>query len=108
MNSTARAGTTSATQASAPVLSRGLYQRLTLRALAQMPSGQLHLELPDGTMHRLGGKRHLQWHATTFAPAALVIPIPSYQRADRNQLRNLRVDGARQLEHARHEWWRLQ
>ena len=37
MNSTARTATTSATQTSAPALSGGLYQRLTLRALAQMP-----------------------------------------------------------------------
>jgi len=74
MNSTARTATTSATQASLPAFSGGFYQRLTLRALAQMPSGQLHLELPDGTVHRLGGKQHAQWHATTLAPAALVIP----------------------------------
>ena len=74
MNSTAHTATSSATQASAPVLSGGLYQRLTLRALAQMPSGQLHLELPDGTVHRLGGKRHVQWHSTTLAPEALAIP----------------------------------
>jgi cyclopropane-fatty-acyl-phospholipid synthase len=74
MNSTARTATTSATQTSAPALSGGLYQRLTLRALAQMPSGQLHLELPDGTVHRLGGKKNVQWHTTALAPAALAIP----------------------------------
>jgi len=73
MNSTERLATQSTTTAS-NVPSGGLYQRLTLRALAQMPSGQLHLESPDGSVHRFGGKQHVQWHATTLAPAALVIP----------------------------------
>ncbi len=68
MNSTTRTATTSARASSG-----GLYQRLTLRALAQMSSGRLHLELPDGTVHCLGGKQHVQWHATTLAPAALAI-----------------------------------
>jgi cyclopropane-fatty-acyl-phospholipid synthase len=39
-----------------------------------MPSGQLHLELPDGTVHRLGGRQNVQWHTTALAPAALAIP----------------------------------
>jgi cyclopropane-fatty-acyl-phospholipid synthase len=39
-----------------------------------MPSGQLHLELPDGTVHRLGGRQNVQWHRTALAPAALAIP----------------------------------
>lgn len=54
--------------------SGGLYQRLTLRALASMPRGLLHLELPDRTVHRFGGREAVQWHATTRAPAALAIP----------------------------------
>jgi cyclopropane-fatty-acyl-phospholipid synthase len=73
MNSTEHLATHSTTTAS-NIASGGLYQRLTLRALAQMPSGQLHLELPDGSVHRFGGKQHVQWHATTLAPAALAIP----------------------------------
>ncbi|MBK9989619.1 MAG: class I SAM-dependent methyltransferase [Verrucomicrobia bacterium] len=73
MNSTDRITTTSAA-ASATGASAGLYQRLTLRALAQMPAGQLHLELPDGTIHRFGGQERVQWHSTTLAPAALAIP----------------------------------
>ena len=51
----------------------GLFQRLTLRALGQMPAGQLHLELPDGTLHRLGDRDRAPWHAFTRAPAALAI-----------------------------------
>lgn len=74
MNSTARTATTTVPHASARARSGGLYQRLTLRALAQMPAGQLHLELSDGTVHRLGGKQNVQWHATTLAAAALAIP----------------------------------
>jgi cyclopropane-fatty-acyl-phospholipid synthase len=54
--------------------SGGLYQRLTLRALARMPCGQLHLELPDGTTHRLGQADRARWHAGTRATAALAIP----------------------------------
>jgi len=73
MNSTERLATHSAAPAST-LSSGGLYQRLTLRALAQMPSGQLHLELPDGTVHRLGGRQNVQWHTTALAPAALAIP----------------------------------
>lgn len=73
MNSTAHTSTTSATRASARVVSGGLYQRLTLRAFAQMSSGRLNLELPDGTVHRLGGRTNVQWHATTLAPAALAV-----------------------------------
>ena len=64
----AAAATASTTEASG-----GLYQRLTLRALAQMPRGRLHLELPDGTVHRFGGRETAQWHATTLAPAALAM-----------------------------------
>jgi len=74
MNSTARTATTTVPYASSSARSSGLYQRLTLRALAQMTAGQLHLELPDGTVHHLGGRHNAQWHTTTLAAAALAIP----------------------------------
>jgi len=72
MNSTDLIAPRAAADTSAPASSGGLYQRLTLRALAQMPCGLLHLELPDGTVHHLGDRAH--WHASTRAPAALAIP----------------------------------
>lgn len=52
----------------------GFYQHLTLHALAQMPCGQLDLELPNGTVHRFGRRENVAWHETTLAPAALDIP----------------------------------
>ena len=73
MNSTEHLAPRGAT-ATAPTTSGGFYQRLTLRALAQMHRGQLQLVLPDGTIHRLGQHDRAPWHATTRAPAALVIP----------------------------------
>jgi cyclopropane-fatty-acyl-phospholipid synthase len=39
-----------------------------------MPRGLLHLELPDGTVHRFGGRVSTNWHSQTLAPAALAIP----------------------------------
>ena len=74
MNSTELTAPRSVASTSAPVSSGGLYQRLTLRALAQMPCGQLHLELPDGTIHRLGHRDRAHWHATARAAAARAIP----------------------------------
>ena len=74
MNSTELIAPRAAAATSAPASSGGLYQRLTLRALAQMPGGQLHLELPDGTVHRFGRRDRVHWHASTRAPAALAIP----------------------------------
>ncbi len=73
MNPIART-TTRAAAVPAPVSSGGLYQRLTLRALAQMPAGQLHLELPDGSVRRFGGEERVHWHTLALAPAALAIP----------------------------------
>ena len=74
MNSTDLTAARAADSPSVPVFSGGLYQRLALRALAQMPCGQLQLELPDGTIHRLGHRDRVHWHASAQAPAALVIP----------------------------------
>jgi len=74
MNSTELTAPRSIASTSVPVSSGGLYQRLTLRALAQMPCGQLQLELPDGTIHRLGHRDRVHWHATARAAAALAIP----------------------------------
>jgi len=74
MNSTELTAPRAVASTSAPVSSGGLYQRLTLRALAQMPCGQLHLELPDGTIHRLGHRDRAHWHATARAAAARAIP----------------------------------
>ena len=74
MNSTELTAPRPAAATEIPVASGGLYQRLTLRALAQMPCGQLHLELPDGTVHRLGHRDRVHWHASTRVPAALAIP----------------------------------
>ena len=74
MNSTELTAPGSVASTAAPVSSGGLYQRLTLRALAQMPCGQLHLELPDGTIHRLGHRDRVHWQATARAAAALAIP----------------------------------
>jgi len=39
-----------------------------------MPCGQLRLELPDGTIHRLGHRDRVHWQATARAAAALAIP----------------------------------
>jgi cyclopropane-fatty-acyl-phospholipid synthase len=72
MNPIARTSTRAAVPA--PLARGGLYQRLTLRALAQMPAGQLHLELPDGTVYRFGGEENIHLHTTALAPAALAIP----------------------------------
>lgn len=75
MNSTDRTvSSASAAASSAPAASGGLYQRPTLRALAQMTRGLLHLELPGGAVRRFGGEEDVQWHATALAPAALAIP----------------------------------
>ena len=74
MNSTELTAPRAVAATEIPEASGGLYQRLTLRALAQMPCGQLHLELPDGTIHRLGHRDRVRWHASTRVPAALAIP----------------------------------
>lgn len=74
MNPSDLAAPPAAATTPAPISSGGLYQRLTLRALAQMPCGRLDLALPDGTLHRFGGREKGTWHAQTRAPAALRIP----------------------------------
>ena len=75
MNTTERTFTpATAAVPATPATTGGLFQRLTLRAFGQMPRGRLGLELPDGTVHRFGGREAVQWHETTLAPAALAIP----------------------------------
>jgi cyclopropane-fatty-acyl-phospholipid synthase len=74
MNSTDLAATRVPVSTSTRPAFAGLYQRLTLRALARMPFGQLQLELADGTIHRLGNRDRVHWHATAQATAALDIP----------------------------------
>ena len=74
MNSIDRAATHAPGASSSVAPAGGLCQRLLLGAFARMAYGQLHLELPDGTVHRLGHRERVQWHETARAPAALAIP----------------------------------
>lgn len=54
--------------------SGGWYERVVLRAFAAMPRGQLHLVLPDGTVHRYGSTAEAKWHDEALGDAARAIP----------------------------------
>ena len=63
--------------------STGLSRRLALATLGRMTRGEMHLELPGGSVVRLGAPPGGSWHDGTRAPAALAIPAVAAVRVRR-------------------------
>jgi len=55
-----------------------IYQQLFLHAMADLPRGQLQLELPDGSRRLLGGRTDVHWHERARSSAARAIPPAAF------------------------------